>query len=195
MRSAGTGTDGPEYRGLAERCLVGFNTGPPMMPSGYNNQMQLFQTPDHVVILNEMVHDARIIPLDGRRHLPADIRQWMGDSRGHWDGDTLVVETANFTDKTPSFSPTIASAVGTGTNLTLIERFRRVDESTLLYEFIIDDPTTYTRPFTVALPMQKSEDPVFEYACHEGNYGLLHIMRGARIEEREAARVATEGSR
>ena len=139
VRSAGTGAADPEDRGLAERCLVGFNSGPPMMPSGYNNNMQLFQTPDHVVILNEMVHDARIIPLDGRPHLPESVRQWMGDSRGRWEGDTLVVETTNLTELTGSFDPSAMQAIGTGLTVTLTERFTRVDENTLLYEYTVDD--------------------------------------------------------
>ena len=181
-RSGGIGLDGPEDRALAERCLVGFNSGPPMMPSGYNNNMQLFQTADHVVILNEMVHDVRSVPLDDRPHL-SGIRQWMGDARGHWEGDTLVVESKNFTKKTSSFDPAATFGLGTGETLNLTERFTRLDEDTLLYEYTVDDPSTFARPFTVALPMQKLEQPVFEYACHEGNYGLLNILRGARVDE------------
>ena len=181
-RSGGIGLDGPEDRALGERCLVGFNSGPPMMPSGYNNNMQLFQTPDHVVVLNEMVHDSRIIPLDGRPHLTG-IRQWAGDARGHWDGDTLVVESRNYTGKTSSFDPGATAGFGSGETLHLTERFTRVDEDTLLYEYTVDDPSTFTSPFTVALPMRKLEMPVFEYACHEGNYGLLNILRGARADE------------
>ena len=107
FRVGGIGTHGPEDRGLAERCLLGFNTGPPIVPGGYNQNMQLFQTPNHVVILNEMVHDARIVPLDGRDSLPGNMRQWMGSSRGHWEGDVLVVETTNFTDQTASFAPSV----------------------------------------------------------------------------------------
>ena len=181
FRSRGIGLTGPEDRALAERCLLGFNSGPPMMPSGYNN-MQLFQTPDHVVVVNEMVHDARIIPLDNRAHLDG-IRQWMGDARGHWEGDTLVVESRNFTGKTSSFDPGATNSLGSGETLHLTERFTRLDEDTLLYEYTVDDSTTFTRPFTVALPMRKSDAPVFEYACHEGNYGLLNILRGARADE------------
>ena len=181
-RSGGIGLDGPEDRALAERCLLGFNSGPPMMPSGYNNNIQLFQTAEHVVILNEMVHDARSIPLDGRPHLDG-IRQWMGDPRGHWDGDTLVVESRNFTNMTSSFDPGATSGLGTGDTLHLTERFTRLDEDTLLYEYTVNDPSTFTRPFTVALPMQRLDLPIFEYACHEGNYGLLNILRGAREDE------------
>jgi hypothetical protein len=181
-RSGGIGLDGPEDRAMGERCLVGFNSGPPMMPSGYNNNMQLFQTSDHVVIVNEMVHDARIVPLDRRAHLDG-IRQLMGNSVGHWEGDTLVVESRNFTDKTSSFDPGATAGMGSGTTLHLTERFTRVDEDTLLYEYTVDDEATFARPFTVALPMRRSEEPIFEYACHEGNYGLLNMLRGARADE------------
>ena len=187
FRVGGIGTHGPEDRGLAERCLLGFNTGPPIVPGGYNQNMQLFQTPDHVVILNEMVHDARIVPLDGRDPLPAGMRQWMGSSRGHWEGDTLVVETTNFTGLTASFAPSVRSAVGTGATLHLIERFSRVAEDTLLYEFTVNDPTSFTRPFTAAIPMKAGAAPLFEYACHEGNYGMLNLLSGARAQEREAS--------
>ena len=180
-RAGGIGADGPEDRGLGERCLLGFNSGPPLIPSAYNNNVQVFQTPTHVVIHHEMVHDARIVPLDGRPHLPDAIRQWMGDARGRWEGDTLVVETTNFTDKTASFLPAITSAVGTGATLTLTERFTRVDRDTLLYEYTVDDPTVFTRGFSAAIPMRRSELPVYEYACHEGNRGLANILLGARM--------------
>ena len=189
-RAGGIGADGPEDRGVGVRCILGFNSGPPMMPSGYNNNMQLFQTPDHVVVLTEMVHDARIIPLDGRAHLPEDVQQWNGDSRGHWDGDTLVVETTNFTGKTASFNDNITTAIGTGVTLHLTERFTRVDAETLLYEYTIDDPTAFTRPFTVAQPMRKNSGQIFEYACHEGNYGMTNMLTGARIQEQAAADAA-----
>ena len=183
VRSAGLDADGPEDRGLAERCLLGFNAGPPMMSSAYNNNMQLFQTADHVVILNEMVHDARVVPLDNSPHLPSDVRQWHGDARGRWDGDTLVVETRNFTDKTASFDPSALQALGIGTTLRLTERFTRLSEDTLLYEYTIDDPATFTQPFTAALPMRRSQDLIYEYACHEGNYGMVNALSGARAEE------------
>jgi hypothetical protein len=185
---AGTRANGPEDRGLAERCIVGFNAGPPMMPSAYNNHMLLVQNSDYVVILNEMVHDTRIIPLGDRPHLPSSIRQWMGDSRGHWEGDTLVVKTTNFTDKTASFNPNGMVALGTGSTLILTERFRRADQNTLLYEFTVEDPTTFTRPFTAVLPMRRSDELVYEYACHEGNYGLLSILQGTRSEDRAEAK-------
>lgn len=191
VRGAGIGVDNPEDRGLAERCLIGFNTGPPMAPALYNNHVQLFQTPDTVVIFNEMVHDARIVPLDGRPHLPHEIRQWMGDARGHWDGDTLVVETANFTDKTGSFDTTYVTTVGDGLTLHLTERFRRLDEDTLHYEYTVDDPMHFTRTFTAVLPMRRSDAPMFEYACHEGNRGLEVILSGGRAA-RERAREETQ---
>ena len=184
--ATGARANGPEDRGLSERCLVGFNSGPPMIPSGYNNHMQLVQTPQYVAILNEMNHDVRIIPLDGRPALPGSMRQWAGVSRGRWEADTLVVTTTNFTDKTASFNPSVATAIGTGVTLKLTERFRRTDATTLLYEFTIEDPATFTRPFTAQVPMHLSDQPVFEYACHEGNYGLMSILRGARAEEEGA---------
>ena len=159
--------------GLQVRCILGFNSGPPMEPSGYNNNVQLFQTEDHVVLLTEMVHDARVIPLDGRPRLPAALRQWRGDSRGHWDGDTLVVETTNFLRET-NFLQGQA-----GEHLTLTERFTRVSEETLLYQVTLDDPTTWTRPWTYEVPMQRNPQPMYEYACHEGNYGLYNILAGA----------------
>ena len=129
--------------------------------------------------------DARIIPLDGRPHLPEGVRQWMGDSRGRWEGDTLVVETTNLTEHTGSFDPSAMQAIGTGLTVTLTERFRRLNADTLLYEYTVDDPSIFTRPFTVAVPMRRNDEPMFEYACHEGNYGLLNILRGARAEEAE----------
>ena len=167
----------PADRGAFERCIQGFNAGPPMNPSAYNNNMQLFQTDDHVVILNEMVHDSRIIPLDGSAHLPDDVRQWMGDSRGRWDGNTLVVETRNFTDKT--------NFRGSGRNMHLVERFTRVDADTLLYEYTITDPASFERPWSVRTAMKRSDAPVFEYACHEGNYGMLNLLTVARAQELE----------
>jgi len=166
--------DGPEDRSLGERCLL-FNAGPPMLPGPYNNFMQIVQTPDHVVVHNEMIHDARVIPLDGRPHAPAKVRLWLGDSRGRWDGNTLVVDTTNFTDKT--------SVRGSSAELHLVERFTRTDANTLLYEFTVDDPASFVKPWSAALPMRKTADQVFEYACHEGNHALQGILRGARFEE------------
>ena len=139
---------GPEDRGVGERCILGFNSGPPMLPSAYNNNVQIFQTGDHVALLNEMVHNTRIIPLDGRPHLPGGVRQWVGDSRGRWQGDTLVVETTNFHGET--------AFPNSGPDLRLTERFSRPDASTLLYEFTVDDPSTWTKPWTVQVPMKQS---------------------------------------
>ena len=182
----GSVAHGPEDMGLSERCLLGVNAGPPMLPSAYNNNVQLFQTPNYVVVLNEMIHNVRIVPLDGRPHLGPHIRQWMGDSRGHWEGNTLVVDTRNFTDKTGSFY-SLVDAMGSGETLHLVERFTRLDADTLLYEFTVDDPTTFTRPFTAAIPMLKTEGPMFEYACHEGNYGMFNLLAGARAQEKAKA--------
>src|SRR4051812_7339023 len=162
-------SDGPEDRSLAERCLV-FNAGPPMLSGPYNNYVQILQTRDHVVILNEMIHDARVVPLDGRPHLPNAIRRWQGDARGRWDGQTLVVETTNFTDKT--------NVRGSGEHLRLVERFTRSAAGTLLYEFTIDDPESFAAPWTAVLPMARTDDRIYEYACHEGNYAMTGILRG-----------------
>jgi hypothetical protein len=181
----GSPAHGPEDLGLSERCMLGFNSGPPMLPSAYNNNVQLFQTPDHVVILSEMIHEVRVVPLDQRPSLPDGMRQWMGDARGWWDGDTLVVESRNYTDKTGSFY-TIVGSYGSGETLHLVERFTRVDGDTLLYEFTVDDPSTFTRSFTAAIPMRRSDAPLFEYACHEGNYGMTNLLTGARVQEAEA---------
>ena len=185
-RAGGIGADGPEDRGIAERCLLGFNVGPPMRPGGYNNNMQLFQTADQVTILHEMVHDFRVIPLDGRPQLPEHMRQWLGSSRGRWEGDTLVVETTNFTDKTPAYDPNGTTGYGIGANMHLVERFTRTAEDILLYEYTLTEPATFTRPFTVAIHMRRGEAPIFEYACHEGNYGMFDILAGGRHLEREA---------
>lgn len=164
---------GPEDRSVGERCMMGFNAGPPMSPGGYNMNVQLFQTPDHIAILNEMVHNARIVPLDGRPR--ATIPQWTGDSRAHWEGDTLVVETTNFYQNT--------SLRGSSPNLRVTERFRRVDADTLVYEYTVNDPTTWTKPWTVEIPMVKTQGPIYEYACHEGNYGMTSLLSGARAIE------------
>ena len=160
---------------LNDRCLI-WQAGPPMLPSAYNNNFMIMQTPDYVAIQVEMIHDTRIIPLDGSAHLPDDVRQWMGDSRGHWEGNTLVVETTNFLRET--------SFTGSSANLHLLERFRRVDADTLLYEFTVTDPLTFVGPWTAQIPMKKSDGALFEYACHEGNYSLFNILSGARYQER-----------
>ena len=170
--------DSWEDRNIAERCILGFNTGPPMAPSAYNNVMQLFQTEGHVVLLNEMVHDSRIVPLDDRPHLPPHMRQWHGDSRGYWDGDTLVVETRNLTTKT--------SYRGSTESMHLVERFTRSNADTLMYEFTVTDPRTFSQPWTALVPMKMSSNPVYEYACHEGNYGMEGILSGHRADEKAA---------
>ena len=170
--------NGPEDRGVWERCILGFNAGPPYSPSAYNNNVHIFQTPGYVALLVEMVNDARIVPLDRRPHLPHSIRQWRGDARGHWAGDTLVVESKNFTDKT--------SFLGSGRNMRLIERFTRVGPDRLLYEYTIDDPESFTETWTAAIPMKKTDLPMFEYACHEGNYSMVIMLEAARAAEREA---------
>ena len=182
VRAAGIGADSYEDRGLGERCLVGFNSGPPIMPAGYNQNIQVFQTTEHVAILNEMVHDVRVVPLDGREHLPVHMAQWAGNSRGRWEGDTLVIETINFNDKLASFNPTIETAAGSGASLQLTERLRRVADDTLHYEYTVTDLTTFTSPFTALLQMKRG-DVLYEYACHEGNYGLYNILSGAREAE------------
>jgi hypothetical protein len=171
-------TDGPEGRSLPERCIIWTTAGPPMLPGPYNDNFQIFQTRDQVVILNEMIHDSRVIPLDGSPHLASNIRQWMGDSRGHWEGDTLVVDTTNFSGK--------FSFRGSDENLHLTERFTRVSPDTLLYEFTVDDPTAFTKPWTAQIPVTKTKGPLFEYACHEGNYAMTDILSGARAAEARA---------
>ncbi len=163
--------------GLQVRCITGFNSGPPMTPGGYNNNVQLFQTSDTVVLFNEMNHNVRVVPLDGRPH--TELRQWTGDSRGHWEGDTLVVETTNFMRET-SFMRGGASA-----DLRLTERFTRVSRDVLLYRVTVDDPTTWIQPWTYEVPMKSNPDPVYEYACHEGNYAMEVILAGARAKEAE----------
>ena len=158
-----------------------------MLPSFYNNSQygplttnyRIVQTPGYVMILMEIIHDARVIPIDGRPHLPSSVHQWLGDSRGHWEGNTLVVETTNFTNK--------SKFRGADENLRLIERFTRTAPDTLLYEFTVDDPTVFTRPWKAQVPMIASNVPLYEHACHEGNYGLFGILGGARADEREAS--------
>ncbi len=184
LRVGGINEDRPEARGTAERCLLGFSTGPPMLPGGYNNNVQLFQSPGWVVLLNEMVHDVRIIPIDGRDALPADLDQWLGSSRGHWDGSTLVVETTNFTNRTGSFNTSFVSW-GSAEHLTLTERFTRLADDTLRYEFTVNDPNTWTQTFSGEFPMLLADQPLYEYACHEGNYGMQNLLSGARAAERD----------
>jgi hypothetical protein len=170
----------PEIRPLAERCLLGFSStsGPPILPTYfYNNLHQIVQTPDHVMILTEMVHDARIIRMNGA-HPPKSVRKWLGDSIGRWEGDTLVVDTTNFTDKT--------RFRGSTANLHVVERFTRIDRRTLRYQFTVEDPDTWTRPWTGEYAWPLTDGLIYEYACHEANYALENILRGARLKEKEA---------
>jgi len=177
--------DGPEDRPLFDRCLhIG---GPPMTPLSYNSNYEIVQGAGYVAILSEMIHDARVIPTDGRPHLPSNILQWNGDGRGHWEGDRLVVETTNFTDKTFAYGVGWPSRFRADENLRLVERFTRVDANTIDYQFTIDDPTVFTKPWTASIPLTRVNTPVFEYACQEGNYALTDILAGARAQEREAA--------
>jgi hypothetical protein len=152
-----------------------------MTPTAYNNNVQIVQGQGYVALLIEMGHETRVIPTDGRPHLPSNIRLWKGDSRGHWEGDTLVVETTNFSNKN--------SFRGSSENLKLIERFRRADADTLFYQFTIEDPETWARPWTVEIPVTKSQGRLFEYACHEGNYGMEGGLAGARAEEKPGEQV------
>jgi hypothetical protein len=170
--------DSYRNRPLAERCVIGQAStgGPPMLPGPYNNNYQIVQTPEYLMILVEQIHEVRIIRLDGRPHLPANIRQWMGDSLGHWEGDTLVVDTTNLTDKT--------GFRGSTENLHVIERFTRVDGNTILYRFTIHDPSTFTRQWTGEYPFLAAAGPIYEYACHEGNYAMGDFLRGARLQEK-----------
>src|SRR4051812_23199086 len=177
-RRAAARTHGPadsyENRSLQERCIT---RGLPevTLPGPYNNNLQIAQAPGYVMLQTEMIHDARIVPTDGRPHSPSSLRAWMGDSRGRWEGDTLVIDTTNFTDRT--------NFRGAGANLHLVERLTRLDADTIEYRFTVEDPTTWTRPWTVAYPMTRSDGPIYEFACHEGNYGLRDILSGARYED------------
>ena len=171
--------DDPERRPLGERCLLGFGStsGPPILPNYfYNNLHQIVQTPNEIMILTEMVHDARVVRMNAK-HVPSTIRKWMGDSIGWWEGDTLVVETTNFTDKT--------RFRGANADMKVTERFTRVDAKTLKYRFTIDDPTTWTRPWTGEYSWPATTERIFEYACHEGNYAMMNILKGARLREKQ----------
>lgn len=169
------GSDSWTNRNLAERCVT---RGAPKRPGGYNNNFAILQTPGYVVILQEMIHEVRIIPLDGRPHVDDDIRLWMGDSRGRWEGNTLVVETTNFSEQITTNSYNCCP--GAGAHLRLVERFTRLDADTIDHRYTVEDPTTYAESWTAAIPMSRLEGPIYEYACHEGNYGMEGIMAGAR---------------
>ncbi len=170
---------GPEDRSPGERCVHHTKAGPPHSAGGYNNHLRLLQTPGYVVIWTEQIHDARIIPMDGRPPIAGNMRQWMGDSRGYWEGDTLVVETTNFNGK--------AAYQGSAERLHLVERFTRVDADTLDYAYTVEDPSSYTRPWTASIAMKPVDGELYEFACHEGNYGMLGILSGARADEQAAA--------
>jgi len=174
----GIGRAGPEDRGLSERCLVGFNAGPQLMPSVYNNNIQIVQSKDHVVILSEMVHDARIVDLVNESELHEDVALWSGDSRGHWDGDTLVVVTKNFNGLTQSFD-----GYGSSENKILTERLTRVSEEVIDYQFTIEDPATFKDKIIAVVPLTKVYAQLYEYACHEGNYGMANMLRAARSRD------------
>ncbi|MBL4819423.1 MAG: hypothetical protein JKY98_00320 [Gammaproteobacteria bacterium] len=178
----GIAKNGPEDRGVSERCLVGFNAGPPLEPHAYNNNVQIVQNRDNVAILSEMIHDMRIIPITEKPELNDDIRMWSGDSRGYWDGDTLVVQTKNFNGLRPSFG-----SIGTNFHMVLTERFTRSAYDTITYEFTIDDPASFTDQISGVLPLTKVGGQIYEYACHEGNYAMPALLRGARLEELESA--------
>lgn len=177
FRSGGN-ADGPEVRSLGERCILSFGSsaGPPMIPLLYNNNYQIVQTRDTVTILVEMVHDARMVRIGGE-HLPASIRKWMGDSVGHWEGDTLVIETTNFHPQ--------QSFRGSSEKLKVTERLTRIGPQQILYRFTVEDPDTFAQPFSGEIAMNLSGEPIYEYACHEGNYALPGILAGAREQEKK----------
>jgi hypothetical protein len=170
---------GPEDRGVGERCIVGPNAGPPFLPSAYNNNLQIFQSSGYVVILNEMMHDFRAIRTDCGPHLPSNFRFWMGDSRGHWEGQTLVVDTTNYNGQ--------VHFRGSDENLHVVERFTRVKPGEIVYQFRIEDPAAFERPWAAEIPLHTTSGPIYEYACHEGNYGLAGQLAGARADEKRAA--------
>jgi hypothetical protein len=173
--------DNPEQRPLSERCLLGFGStsGPPALPDYfYNDLHQIVQTPDSIMILTEMIHDARIVRMNAQ-HLPKNIRRWMGDSVGHWEEDTLVIDTTNFTDKTRFH--------GSTENLHVVERLKRIDANTLLYRFTVEDSETWDHPWTGEMTWPATNKPIYEYACHEGNYALGDVLRGARLQESQEA--------
>lgn len=167
-----------------DRCLLGLNAGPPIMPAAYNQNVQIFQTPDHVVLLTEMVHTVRVVPLDPRPPIAPQIRQWSGDARGHWEEDTLVITTSRFVDGRRWTSSNPMGALGSTGDLRLVERITRLDDDTLEYRFTVHDPDIWSQPWTASIPMRRSEAPLYEYACHEGNYSLPNMLGGERAAER-----------
>jgi hypothetical protein len=179
--------DSAQSNELDDRCVIMAGAGPPMLNAAYNANYQIVQAPDVVMILTEMIHDVRIIPLDGRPQPPSNVRQWMGSSRGRWDGNTLVVETTNFNGKNP--------LRGSSENMRVTERFQRVAKDTILYTFTVDDASTWVRAWTAEMLMKTTQGPLFEHACHEGNYGLYNTLVGARLEEKRAAEAAARGEK
>ena len=177
--------EGPEDRNIGERCILGFNAGPPMLPSAYNNNVQIVQTKDYVLIHNEMVHNARAVPLAAKA--TPNVPAWNGYSRAHWEGDTLVVETKGFSGLT--------SFPNSSDKLQLVERFTRTDADTLIYRFTVNDPSTWTKPWTAEVPMTKSNEQMFEYACHEANYGMTNLLKGARAVDGAATTKTTSAAR
>ena len=166
-----------------DRCIQHEKAGPPISTGGYNNNVQIFQAPGYVVLVPEQNRESRIVPLDGRPHVAPQVRQWMGDSRGHWEGDTLVIETVHFNGKHDQTGRPVLSS---GENLRLVERITRLDAENLMYEYTVDDPTIWTSTWTAQHPMKLNPEPLYEFACHEGNYGLYGIMAGSRAQEAEA---------
>jgi len=179
--------DAAENMELDDRCIIMDRNGPPMMYGNYNNTYQILQTPGYAMILAEMLHDARIVPLDDRPALPESVRQWTGVRRGHWEGDTLVVETTNLNGKNPFRGLSTEK-------MRVTERFTRIDAETIRYQFTVDDPGTWSRPWSGEMPMKKTIGPIFEHACHEGNYGMYNILAGARAEEKKAAEEAAKNT-
>jgi hypothetical protein len=174
----GNPADAIQNRTIAERCITWGNDVPPLIPAGYNANLQIVQGAGYVVVITEMIHTARIIPLDGRAHLGANLQQLIGDSRGHWEGNTLVVDTTNFTDRT--------AFRGSGDKLHVTERFTRTGADSIRYEFTVEDPTTWTRPWSAEIPIRRMDAPIYEYACAEGNYGIANILRAARVQDEKA---------
>ena len=166
-----------------DRCILGLNAGPPIVPAAYNQNLLLLQTPEQVVLLTEMVHTVRVVPLRDHPRLDDRIQQWSGDARGYWDGDTLVVETTNFLEDRRWTTSNPMGAVGNTRDLRLEERFTRIDGNTLQYEFTVHDPDIWTTPWTASVPMRRSDEPIYEYACHEGNYSVPNILAGERTLE------------
>jgi hypothetical protein len=186
-RAQGGQYDAVQNMPIGSRCIIMAGAGPPMMNAGYNSNYQIVQAPGYVMILTEMIHDARIIPLDGRPQPPAGARQWTGISRGRWDGNTLVVETTNFNGKNPFR--------GASENMKVTERFTRTSDDAIIYRFTIEDESTWAKPWTAEMPMKKTQGPIFEFACHETNYGIANILAGAREDEKKAAAQAATGSK